>query len=150
MPSIERQTTINAPAEKVFSYLADFPRHSEWAKPQHRLEIEKTSDGPIGQGAMFRSVGHQFGRNEDTVTITEYVPNQRIVYQSDGNAGLVRHSFELAPVEGGVQLTKGFESVKAKPPFSLLLPIVAMFVLPGALTGDLQRIKAKLEGQATA
>ena len=144
--TVEKQITINAPADRVFSYLADVTRHSEWAQPGHRLEIEKTSDGPIGQGATFRSVGHQFGRNEDTVTITEYVPNQRIVYQSAGNAGLIRHSFELAPAEGGVQVTKGFEPVKARFPFSVLLPIVSLFVLPGALGGDLQRIKAKVEG----
>jgi len=142
---VEKQITINAPAEKVFSYLADLTRHSEWAQPGHRLEIEKTSDGPVGQGTVFRSVGHQFGRNEDTVTITEYVPNQRIVYESAGNAGLMRHTFELAPAEGGVQVTKGFEAVQAKFPFSLFLPIVSAFVLPGALNGDLQRIKAKLE-----
>ena len=141
----EKQIVINAPAEKVFSYLADLTRHSEWAQPGHRLEIEKTSDGPIGQGTVFRSVGHQFGRNEDTVTITEYVPNQRIVYQSDGKAGVMRHTFELTPADGGVQVTKGFEAVQAKFPFSLFLPIVSAFVLPGALNGDLQRIKAKLE-----
>src|SRR3990172_6764766 len=120
----EQQMVINAPAEKVFSYLADLTRHSEWAQPGHRLEIEKTSDGPIGQGTVFRSVGHQFGRNEDTVTITEYVPNQRIVYESAGKAGLIRHSFDLAPAEGGVQGTKGFEAVEAKFPFRLFLPIV--------------------------
>ena len=141
----EQQMVINAPAEKVFSYLADLTRHSEWAQPGHRLEIEKTSGGPIGQGTVFRSVGHQFGRNEDTVTITEYVPNQRIVYESAGNAGLMRHTFELTPAEGGVQVTKGFEAVQAKFPFSLFLPIVSALVLPGALNGDLQRIKAKLE-----
>ena len=142
----EKQIVINAPAEKVFGYLADLTRHSEWAQPGHRLEIEKTSDGPIGQGTVFRSVGHQFGRNEDTVTITEYVPNQRIVYESAGKAGLIRHSFDLAPAEGGVQVTKGFEAVQAKFPFSLFLPIVSAFVLPGALQGDLQRIKEHVEG----
>src|SRR3972149_3930304 len=142
----EKQIVINAPAEKVFSYLADLTRHSEWAQPGHRLEIEKTSGGPIGQGTVFRSVGHQFGRNEDTVTITEYVPNQRIVYESAGNAGLMRHTFELTPAEGGGQGTRGFEAVQAEFPFSLFLPIVSAFVLPGALSGDLQRIKAKVEG----
>ena len=145
MAGVEKQITIGAPAEKVFGYLADVPRHSEWAQPQHKLEIEKTSDGPVGQGTTFKSTGHQFGRNEDTVTITEYVPNQRIVYESDGNAGLMRHSFELAPAEGGTRVTKGFEAVQAKFPFRLFLPVVSAFVLPGALNGDLQRIKEKLE-----
>jgi uncharacterized protein YndB with AHSA1/START domain len=141
----EKSITINAPAEQVFAYVADITKHPEWAQPGHKLEIEKTSEGPVGQGSTFRSVGHQFGRNEDTVTITEYAPNQRVVYEASGNAGLLRHTFELAPADGGSQLTKRFEAVQAKFPFSIFLPIVSAFVLPGALSGDLRRIKEKLE-----
>ena len=143
--AVERQMAINAPAEKVFAYLADITRHGEWGQTQHKLDVKKTSDGPIGQGSTFASVGYQFGRNDDTVTITEYVLNQRVVYQSEGKAGLIRHTFEVAPAEGGVQVTKRFEAVQAKLPFALFLPIVSTFVLPGALTADLTRIKAKLE-----
>jgi len=143
--AVQKEITINAPAEQVFNYLADISRHSEWSRPGHRLEIEKTSEGAIGPGTSFRSVGHQFGRNEDTVTITEYVPSQRLVYQAEGSAGLIRHSFELAPADGGVRVTKGFEALKPKFPFSLFLPIVSAFVLPGAIEGDLRRIKEKLE-----
>ncbi|MDZ4278272.1 MAG: SRPBCC family protein [Dehalococcoidia bacterium] len=148
--AVEKQTTINRPPEEVFTYLADISRHSEWGQAQHKLEITKTSDGPIGQGATFKSVGHQFGRNEDTVTITEYVPNQRIVYQAEGNAGVIRHSFDLTPVDGGVQVTKGLDVVQAKFPFSLFAPIVKAFIAPGGLNGDLERIKAKVEGGSTA
>ena len=142
----EQQIVINAPAEKVFNYVADISKHGEWGQPSQKLQVEKTSEGPIGQGSTFRSVGQQFGRQEDTVTITEYVPNQRVVYESQGKAGHIRHSFDIKPADGGVQVTKGFEALKAKPPFSLLLPIVAAFVLPGALKSDLKRIKTKLEG----
>jgi len=146
MARVEKQITINAPAEKVFTYLADITKHGEWGNPGQKLHVEKTSEGPVGQGSTFKSVGQQFGTQNDTVTITEYVPNQRVVYEALGKAGHIRHSFDIKPADGGVQVTKGFESLKAKPPFSLLLPIVATFVLPGALSGDLQRIKAKLEG----
>ena len=146
MARAKATVTINAPPEKVFSYLADVAKHGEWGQPQHKLQIEKTSDGPIAQGSTFRSVGHQFGRNEDTVTITEYVPNQRIVYQSDGKAGVMRHTFELTPADGGVQVTKRFQSIKSKIPFAILAPIVGLLILPGALKSDLERIKAKVEG----
>ena len=145
MARAEKQMVINAPAEKVFSYVADIAKHSEWAKPGHKLEVEKTSDGPIGQGSTFRSVGHQFGRNEDTVTITEYVANERVVYESQGNAGLMCHAFELSSAEGGTQVAKSCETVQAKFPFSLFSPMAMAFVVPGELNGDLQRIKEKLE-----
>jgi len=36
--------------------------------------------------------------------------------------------------------------VKAGFPFVLFLPMARAFILPGALSADLQRIKAKVEG----
>jgi len=141
----EKQITINAPAEKVFGYVADFPRHSEWA--QHALKVEQTSGGPVGMGTTFKSVGHQFGRdNEDTVTITEFVPNQKIVYESMTKEGHFRHWVELKPGDGGVELTKGTQVVKMNFPLSVLFAIISPLVLPSGLNGDLKRIKAKLEG----
>ena len=142
----KQEITINAPAEKVFAYLADITRHREWSKGEHKLQVEKTSEGPIGQGATFRSVGYQFGRNEDTVTITEYVPSQRIVFQANGRVGLARHAFEIAPTDGAVRVTKSFDIVNGEFPFTIMYPLVARrFYWPGALKGDLERIKAKLE-----
>ena len=143
--AVEQQIVINAPVEQLFLYLADITRHAEWGQAGHKLEIEKTSEGPVGQGSTFRSVGHQFGRNEDTVTITEYVADQRIVYESEGKAGTIRHSFALAPVDGGVQVTKSFEVMQAKFPFMIFAPLVTAFSASGNLRGDLQRIKEKIE-----
>lgn len=145
MGKVEQQITINAPAEKVFSYLADIQRHSEWTREQHKVEIQKTSDGPVGQGATFKSVGHQFGKNEDVLTITEYTPNTRLVVEANGNAGLIRHSFDLMPSDSGVQVTKGCDIVQPKFPLSVLQPVLRAFVLPGALSGDLRRIKERVE-----
>lgn len=146
--AVTKETTINAPVEQVFNYVADISRHGEWGKAEHKLEVKKTSDGPVGQGSTFQSVGHQFGRNEDTVTITEYVPNQKVVYESEGSAGLIRHTFELTPGDGGVRVAKTFDAVKPKFPLSVLWPIVSTFLLPGNLQADLDHIKANLEGGA--
>jgi len=141
----EKQITINAPDDKVFSYVANFPRHSEWA--QHRLKVEQTSSGPVGLGTTFKSVGHQFGRdNEDTVTITEFVPNQKIVYEAMTKEGHFRHWVEFKPAGGGVELTKGAQALKMNFPLNVLFAIIGPFVLPSGLNGDLKRIKAKLEG----
>lgn len=141
----QQQITINAPAEKVFTYLADISKHGEWGHPGQKLQVEKTSDGPVGQGSTFKSVGQQFGRQEDTVTITEHKPNERVVYESEGKAGKLRHFFEITPSGDGVQVTKGFDILRAGFPFMLFVPIVTTFIAPGALKRDLERIKAKLE-----
>ena len=143
MPRVEKQITINAPADRVFSYLADFPRHSEWA--QHRLKLEPMSPGPVGQGTTFQSVGHQMGRDfEETVTVTEFAPNERIVFESQGREARFRHWIQLQPGDGGVQVTKGFEVVKAPFPMSLLAPVIMTLMVH--INGDLMRIKAKVEG----
>jgi len=146
MARVQQQITINAPAEKVFNYVADITKHGEWGNPSQKLQVEKTSAGPIGQGSTFKSVGQQFGRQDDTVTITEHVANQRVVYESQGKAGLFRHSFEITPAGSGVELTKSADVLKAGFPFVIFQPIVRAFVMPGALNSDLKRIKAKVEG----
>ncbi len=147
---IERQLTIDVLAEKVFSYLADLTRHGEWAA--HPLRIQQTFEGPVGAGTTFTSVGHQFGRdNEDELTVTEFIPNEKIVFESEGGAGRFRHYFLLQEEDGGIRLTKGVELVKSSLLLRLLLPVAAAFrVTARGFDGDLQRIKAKLEGEATA
>jgi uncharacterized protein YndB with AHSA1/START domain len=145
--AVEKQITINAPAEQVFAYVADISKHGEWGNPSQKLQVQKSSEGPIGQGSTFKSTGQQFGTQNDTVTITEYVPNQRVVYESQGKAGHTRHTFEVTPASGGVQLTKSFDVVKAGFPFVIFAPMARAFVLPGALDSDLQRIKANVEGK---
>ena len=144
MPS--QKVTINASPEKVFNYVADVAKHGEWGNPSQKLQVEKTSDGPIGKGSTFKSVGKQFGTQNDTVAIAEYAPNRRVVYESRGKAGTLRHWFEITPSGSGVEVEKGFDVVKAGFPFVIFKPIVTTFVAPGALKGDLERIKAKLEG----
>jgi uncharacterized protein YndB with AHSA1/START domain len=142
----QQQMAMNASQEKVFNYLSDLSKHGEWGNPSQKLHVEKTSDGPIGQGSTFRSTGEQFGKQEDTVTITEYAPNQRVVYESQGKAGVLRHTIEITPSDDGVTVTKGFEIVKAGFPFMLFVPIVTTFIAPGAIRSDLERIKARVEG----
>ena len=146
---IERQITINAPVAEVFGYLADFTRHGEWAA--HALRSQQTSEGPVNPGTTFTSIGHQFGRdNEDKVTVTEIVPSERIVFESEGAAGRFRHYFLLQEEDGRTRLTKGVELLQLSVLLRLLSPVVAAFrVTARAFDGDLQRIKAKLEGEAT-
>ena len=145
MPKIERSTTINASAEKAYNYLIDVSKHAEWGA--HNLEVTRVGDGAIGVGTKFETVGHQFGAQPGTVTITELVPNQKIVYESDGKVGHFRHQFTIADTgDGAVRVSKGFDLLQVRSlPLKVLGPIVRRFVAPKGLDGDLARIKAKLE-----
>ena len=145
MAGVKQSVQISVSPETAFNYVADISKHGEWAQPGHKLTVEKTSEGAVGQGATFSSVGHQFGENHDTVTITKFVPNERVVYESEGSAGVIRHSFELSASGDGVELTKTFDPVSTKMPFTILAPIAKILSVPGTLRGDLERIKEKLE-----
>ncbi|MEX0800681.1 MAG: SRPBCC family protein [Dehalococcoidia bacterium] len=150
MAIIERSTTIRLPAAQVFSYVADVTRHPEWAG--HKLEVRSGSSGAVQVGSKFETVGHQFGEQPGSVTVTELVPDRKIVYESDGPVGHFRHQF-LVDDEGGgsVRLTKTMEPLKISSlPLKLLSPLVTAFIAPRGLDGDLARIKAKLEGGAPA
>jgi uncharacterized protein YndB with AHSA1/START domain len=140
------QIVINAPQDKVFAYLADITKHSEWTNPGHKVSVKKTSEGPVAQGSTFEHTGQQFGEQHDTVTITEYMPDQKLVYEANGNAGQIRHIIELAPAGGGTQVTKTFEIVQPKFPLTVLAPIINAFIQPSAIRSDLGRMKANLEG----
>jgi uncharacterized protein YndB with AHSA1/START domain len=146
----ERRIAVDAPPDAVFAYLANFPRHSEWAADP--LRIEKLSIGPVQQGTAFRSVGQERGvEHEQKVTITEFVPNERITFEAEAGFGVVRHWFRIEPASVGVRLTKGTEELlRVKFPANLITHAWNWFVLPGALAGDLRRIKARLEQQAPA
>ena len=95
MARIEQSTTVSAPPEKAFDYLADIARHTEWGS--HIASAEKASDAPIAAGSTFTTVGKLFGIHRAEVKIAELVPNQKIVYESQDDSGHFRHEFTPEP-----------------------------------------------------
>jgi len=141
----EKEITVNAAPEKVFDYIADLARHSEWVN--RPLNVKMTSSGPVGVGSTFSSTGKQFGTHTDTVTIVEYVPSSKVVFRSEGDAGTVRHWFGLAPEGSGTRLSKGLEFEKMAPT-TKMASFVVKRVAPKDLEANLEKIKALVEGNA--
>lgn len=50
----EATVVVQAPADVVYDYLADFTRHSEWNKNIYK--VWQTTSGPIAVGSRFRSM----------------------------------------------------------------------------------------------
>jgi len=143
MAGFAKEITVNAPADKVFSYLADFSRHHEWTG--HPVKIERTSDGSVGEGATFTSRNRFMGRElEDRLVVKEFVANQRLVYDADGDTGGFRHVIQIQPANGGVSVKKSIQTLRATMIGRLLTPLL-MIAAPRALAGDLERIKARVE-----
>ena len=82
MAKVERNVTINAPVEKVFSYLDD-PMNQLECIPSMTDVRDITGHG-VGQkfGWTYKMMGLSFkGESE----VTEHVPNQRCVIKSTGD-----------------------------------------------------------------
>lgn len=37
---VTQDATVDPPRERVWAYLADFARHTEWSEPKHQLRIQ--------------------------------------------------------------------------------------------------------------
>lgn len=86
---------IDAPVEEVYRYLADFPRHAEWAQTLERLELLQAGDA-TGAGARYLSHERQAFQSDRTPRgpiekgmrakticyVTELQPHRRIAWRA--------------------------------------------------------------------
>lgn len=114
---------IAAPVEQVYAYLADLPRHAEWAQSVQRLQLVQAGDS-AGVGAVYRTAerqGWQANRRPhepltggvpgDTMCrVSALTPYRHIAWHSWAPVPGVRHegdfAFELEAVPGGTKLTQ--------------------------------------------
>lgn len=119
----EGAVTIAAPVERVYAYLADLPRHAEWAQSVQGLAVVKPGDAR-GVGAIYRTAERQGWQSDrrpreplsrgvpgDTMCeVTELSPPRRIAWRSWAPVPGVRHegafAFVLDPAPGGTRLTQ--------------------------------------------
>jgi uncharacterized membrane protein len=142
MARISKEITIQASPDAVFAYVADLTKHPEWGS--HENSVTAESSGPVKVGSRYQTVGHQFGTQRETVTVTDYEPGSKFGYESTGKIGIVDHGFDLAPEGNGTHVTKWMDIVKASLVTKLMMPMINRKAPPG-LEEDLRRIKAKLE-----
>jgi len=103
MAVVEKSIEINAPVEKVFSYLEDAESNVEWLPGMMEVkDVNKTKDYV---GTHFRWVYKMAGlRFEGETTVIEHIPNNKVVTQTKGGI----HStwnFAFEPKGGGTKLT---------------------------------------------
>ncbi|MFN2616393.1 MAG: SRPBCC family protein [Thermoleophilaceae bacterium] len=147
MRRFEERITINAPVEKVFAYVSDFPRHAEWA--EHGLQVTKTSEGPVGVGTTYSTEAKQFGTQREQSTITDVKPNELFGWDSKGALGVAHHWFAIRAEGGSTVLTKGGEF--RQPSFlAKMTGFRIKKLFPAGLRQNLEKIKSEIEGSAAA
>ena len=147
MKRFEDQISISAPAGQVYDYVADFPRHAEWAG--NDLQVTKSTEGPVAVGSVFSTTAKQFGTQREESTIMEMSPGSAFAWESKGALGLARHRFSLAGDGGSTTLTKSAEIVEP----TSLAKVTSWKLskdIPKGLHSDLANIKAHLEGNTAS
>src|SRR5437867_2066620 len=133
----EGSTVVNAPADKVFAYVSDLTKLSDWGK--FTTGVRKTTDGPIGVGTTYETDGKQFGKHTDKVTITEFVPGKVFATESKGSAGYSRVTMQVEPQGEATKLTRIHEFLKPSVATTIFSPMVKKLA-PQNLSLDLEKI----------
>jgi len=142
----EANTTIKAPAGRVFDYVSDFSHHADWSG--HGLTVSKDTDGPAAVGTTYSTEAKQFGTQREHSTITEMAPNTSFAWDSTGALGRVHHWFALSESGGATSVTKGAEL--SAPSFLAKLTSWKLSKdIPSGLESDLSKIKARLEASSS-
>ena len=158
MAVASRSIHVNAPPDRVFAYLVDLERHVEWSgELSYGLEkIKIATPGPLKAGSVFKSVGRLSSTAgvEDTSTITEIEPHNRLAWEtvSDGagQQNTFRWAYTLEPQGDGTRLTYSLIERHFNPKplplwFPPLLWLVDRKVFAREMLGGLKKIKEALE-----
>jgi hypothetical protein len=89
---IEGVVDVGAPAAEAFDYLADVRNEVEW-HPGAVRRVAKVSEGPIGQGTVFRGEYRQLGTLE--TVITDYDRPRRLRMRASGRRVDVTATIEV-------------------------------------------------------
>jgi uncharacterized protein YndB with AHSA1/START domain len=141
--SITCSVTIAQPPEKVFAYVSDVNKHSEWSPKPYRIE---DLSGPIAKGTTFTSYGTIPGdkNHRNDVEVSECDPPSRFALNSTEKDEHFFNTFEISAEGAGSKLTRtmdmpvpgGFTGLV----FPMFVPLIRRDVQKG-----LNTLKANLE-----
>ena len=137
-------TTIDRTPEVVFAYLADVGKHADWSPKPFRVEGHT---GPVNAGDTFTSIGAIPGdhNHRNDVTVTECVPSQRLVLDSQERGEHFVNTFELSAEGSGTRLTRTMDMPAPSFPLSVVFPLIMAAVVRPDVRKGLAKLKETLE-----
>ena len=158
MAVASRSIHVNAPVDRVFTYLADLERHIEWSGDlSFGLEkIEKVTPGPLKEGSVFKSLGRFSSKAgvEDTSTVIKIEPHHVLAWETVSSGAGRQNTFfwayTLEPQGDGTRLTYSLIERHFNPkPLQLWFPpllwLVDRKVFGREMADGLRKIKKALE-----
>jgi uncharacterized membrane protein len=144
MLKVETNIVIHRPVEDVFAVLSNAENNPKWSSAF--LEVNKTSEGPVGVGTTWRGVGKFLGKQiEVELEETGYEPNQKSA-QKSRLPFPVNQQMTFESVDGGTRVNLKFE---ADPGgfFKLAEPLLASMVKRN-IEGELANLKDLMDAHA--
>ncbi len=144
MVRAELSVTIKRPIEEVFAAMSDASKNAQWVSGVS--ETTKTSDGPIGVGTTYHSVGRFLGhRMESDITYTEFEPNRSYAFETT-TPFPVTATFTYESVADG---TRVVQDVEAEPGgfFKLVGPLLVA-AAKRQFQNDLDNLRDLMEADA--
>ena len=133
--------TIHRPQTEVFAYLSDLSHLPEWnyALADTRL----VTPGPIGVGSRYHQRRTVPVHTEETLEITEFVPDARLTVEGTLNSLPAKLTYSLQPAVDGTTITNTVE-LQASGARGLLATIAAGRI-KSAVATNLSVLKHRLE-----
>ena len=102
MARVQKTVSVNAPVEKVFSYISDPTNLPEiWPSLIEVSDVKSLPSGGHSNRWVYKMAGMRFeGTSEDT----ERVPNERVVSKTEGGVKSTQ-TWSLQPEAGGTKVT---------------------------------------------
>ena len=135
---------IQRPVEAAFDYMNEPKNNLEWETGV--LEMEYTTEGPVGVGSKGRRVENYMGRDEGTWEITEYEENKRVAIVFESQKAYGNGSWELEANDGGTRLSYRFNGTPRNPLWKLIMPIM-MPMMRRSFNRNYGNLKRILESQ---
>lgn len=146
-----RSIEISAPVELVFSYVNNPQKGESWSPwlasdPSTKVAYNDIAEGP---GAGYTWNGQNSG--EGKATITESIPNQKIVMTLDfKDQGLATAVWTFAPSGTGVKATWALQGDAGKNPLARYVGLMMDSLVGPMFEDGLTRLKKVAEEQAKA
>ena len=145
MARVEASQVINCPINKIFAYLTDIPRGTDWQS--ELVEVQQTSSGPVGIGTTIREVRRLLGRNLETdFTVTDFEPDHKLGFKSTSGPIPMRGHYSLEGVGDGAKVTLTVEA-ELTGVFRMTEPLV-VHSAKKQMDADIARLKEILEAGA--
>ena len=139
---------IKAPVEAVWPWIADITKHSQWSPKPYEAKLTSGTNGSVG--STYSSVGFVPPAEKDhknEVTITEVVPNSKIVFKSHDENGFFINTFTLQSMGSETNVTFHHQFPTMKGIGRILVPLLVPLVGKRDTKVRLGMLKVKAEGK---